>query len=93
MVPITDYVRFSSNDAAKSGLGSKRILNVEGGFLSAPPDFLVQRLQNSDSKDLGLKGLSMNDGRMTVVYTCFEAMFLLFEKKRKKHCFPAIHSL
>ena len=31
--------------------------------LRAPSNFLVQRLHNLDSKDFGLKGLSMNNDR------------------------------
>ena len=33
------------------------------GFLSAPSDFLAQRFRNFDSKILGLKILSMKNGR------------------------------
>ena len=56
--------RFSSEDPAKSPLESKRTLHAEGVvFLSAPSNFLVQRFQNLDSKDLGLKGLSMKHDR------------------------------
>ena len=40
------------------------MLNVVGVFvISAPHNFLVQRFQNVDSKDLGLWDLGMKNGR------------------------------
>ena len=57
------YARFSNEDPAKCGSKSRRILNVEGVFflVHRVTNFLAQRLQNLDSKDLGLKGLSMQN--------------------------------
>ena len=56
------YGRFSNEDPAKSGLGSKRILNVEGVLFSARYKYLVHH--NLDSKDPGFWDLGMKHDRI-----------------------------
>ena len=45
-----DYGCCSNKDPAKSGLGPKRSLNVDGGFLSAPYNYVVQHVHHLDSR-------------------------------------------
>ena len=55
-IRVEYYAQFSNEDPAKSGLEPKRV-----AFLSAPYNFLVQRFQTLDSKDLSMNDLSMKN--------------------------------
>ena len=59
------YIYISNEDPAKSGLESRRILDVEGGVSQHAKElFLLQFSLLFDSKDLALWDLGMNHGHI-----------------------------